>query len=107
MAHHLRWLIALVLAPPALAADGAALYRQHCLSCHQADGRGAADFSPSILESPLIGDPLGMAALIVTGRDAPDSHWMTVMPAYPQLSDQELAALIDYLGTLGEPDRAR
>lgn len=47
----MRLALALALVVPALpaaAADGAALYAQHCASCHQADGSGTVGLAPTL-----------------------------------------------------------
>ncbi|MCH7615659.1 MAG: PQQ-dependent sugar dehydrogenase, partial [Nitrospinae bacterium] len=47
---------------------GRTLYRQHCLACHQADGRGVAGMQPSLLGSKkLRGDASETIRLVLEG----------------------------------------
>jgi mono/diheme cytochrome c family protein len=89
-------------APPPVALDGQALYRRHCLACHQADGGGVPNMQPPILDSAWVkGAPQPLALFVMTGgfnsASRKDSDVGNVMPAFPQLSNEELAALLTYV----------
>lgn len=72
----------------ALAADGAATYQARCSACHGAEGEGRGSF-PTLADNPFLDDQAAVAALIRDGQGG--------MPAFPQLSDEEVAALTAHL----------
>lgn len=85
--------------PPA---EGQLLYARHCLTCHQSDGYGVPNLQPAIAGGSWVqGDPAALALFVMTGgfnsadRKDGDSH--NVMPAFRQLTDGELAALLSYI----------
>lgn len=90
------------------AADGAALYRLHCVVCHMTDGSGVPNLQPPLPGSPyLAGDPLPLLQLLLGGsawlgeRAGP---WANLMPAYPFFNDDELAAVATYTrAAFGDP----
>ncbi|MEW6648294.1 MAG: c-type cytochrome [Pseudomonadota bacterium] len=84
-------LLALLALPLAAAPHGAELYAQNCAVCHGADGRGGVgvplalpSFLPSVSDDYLI-------ATIRHGRPG------RVMPAFSQLSDAEVRAIVAHL----------
>ena|SRR5688572_14679358 len=94
-------------AAPAPAADaaakrGEAVYQEHCLTCHQADGGGVPNLQPPLLDSAWVkGEPQPLAAFVLTGgfnsAARTDGANHNVMPAFPQISDADLAALLTYV----------
>jgi high-affinity iron transporter len=91
-------------APPAPAApvapaeplDGARVYARQCATCHGAEGRGdgplaAQNQAPSLHAAAAGGrlEPEVMHALLLNGRGA--------MPAFPNLSSAERAAVIAWV----------
>lgn len=88
--------------------DGAAVYAANCASCHQANGAGlpgvfpplaghvgdlyAAEGGPRHLANVLL---FGMQGPIDVGGDAYDG----MMPSWFQLSDEDVAAVLDYVMT--------
>ena len=97
-------------APLSHAADGAALYAQHCATCHQADGSGTVGLAP-----PLKGEHWqrlgadrsylaqvithGLSGLIVVNGQ----RFVGSMPAFAgQLNDEQLAAIATHLLSLQE-----
>ena len=84
-------LFALVLVAPAFSApNGEALYRDHCVACHQMEGQGGIGL-------PLYTDKLNdvtddyLRKTIRLGRPG------RVMPAYQRMSDAQVDALVRYL----------
>jgi disulfide bond formation protein DsbB len=87
-------------------AAGQELYANNCAVCHGADAQGLPNLGSSLVESPMIhaqsaGDAL---AFVRAGRaaDAPDNTTGIAMPpsgGHPELSDEEILAIIDYLQT--------
>lgn len=102
--------IAVVLAAGASTAraDGRGLFIANCAVCHQPDGKGAPSVYP-----PLAGSvgryvalkdgrvylidvvSFGMGGKIQSGGDSFEGD----MPPWPQLSDQDAAAVLDYVLT--------
>jgi mono/diheme cytochrome c family protein len=87
-------------APPATA--GQVLYGKHCLSCHQADGRGVRNMQPAIAGGTWVqGDARALALFVMSGgfdsASRKDSAVANVMPAFRQLSDADLAELLTYV----------
>lgn len=84
--------------------DGEAAYQANCLACHQADGRGVPFFQPPLVDGPwVLGDPQALAAFVLTGgfnsAERKDSRNENVMPAFAQLDDATLAAVLTYVRT--------
>jgi mono/diheme cytochrome c family protein len=82
-------LSALVMAAPgAFAADGAALYKANCASCHGADGSGDTPVAKAMKIPSIQGSSLSDNALVKFVQES-DKH---KMPA-GKLSAEELAAI--------------
>lgn len=91
-------------APATAAAEdpGKTLYARHCLACHQADGYGVPNMQPAIVGGTWVtGDARALAMFVMTGgfdsESRKDSDNANVMPAFAQLSDGELAAILTYV----------
>ncbi len=78
-----------VWALPDLVARGEKVYNANCVACHQANGMGAGPIK-ALDKSPMVLDKNHMAQIniVLNGKGA--------MPAWKQLSDTELAAVISY-----------
>lgn len=104
-----RVILGLILACAAglaAAQDGKAVYDAHCAACHQPDGAGALGLAP-----PLAGTlgqrmavPAGrqyVAGVVIAGLagklESKGVVYEGIMPAWPQLSDAELAAVLNYV----------
>jgi cytochrome c oxidase subunit 2 len=74
---------------PALTARGEKVYAANCAACHQANGKGAGPIMP-LDGSALVqdADKVKQIHVLLNGRNA--------MPAWKQLSDTDLAAVISY-----------
>lgn len=72
--------------------DGEKLYGTHCSTCHQANGMGLPPAFPALAGSPIATGPVAdHLDIVLKGKPG------TAMLAYgPQLSDEELAAIITY-----------
>jgi mono/diheme cytochrome c family protein len=82
--------------------EGRQLYARHCLTCHQSDGYGVPNLQPAIAGGSWVqGDPAALALFVMTGgfnsaqRKEGVSH--NVMPAFRQLTDDELAAILTFI----------
>jgi cytochrome c oxidase subunit 2 len=68
---------------------GEKVYANNCVACHQANGKGVPGAFPALDGSPSVNGAKGdQIHLILNGRNG--------MPAWKQLSDTEIAALITY-----------
>jgi len=81
---------------------GQSLYRAHCLTCHQADGRGVPGMQPAIAGGAWVqGDARALASFVMTGgfdsASRKDADVENVMPPFSQLSDTDLAAILTYI----------
>jgi mono/diheme cytochrome c family protein len=88
--------------PTADITAGQQLYAKHCLSCHQSDGYGVPNLQPAITGGAWVkGEGAALALFVMTGgfnsaeRKESDSH--NVMPAFRQLPDAELAAILSFI----------
>jgi len=74
-----------------LIARGEKVYAANCAACHQANGKGAGPIKP--LDGSTIvqdADPLKQVNILLNGAAG------GAMPAWKQLSDTEIAAVITY-----------
>jgi mono/diheme cytochrome c family protein len=92
---------AMALAPMAYAADGAAIYKSKCATCHGADGKG---------QTPM-GTKMGLRDLgspdVQKQTDKQLYDWTAAgkgkMPAYKdKLSDEEIKALVAHMRTFAK-----
>lgn len=83
---------------------GQEVYNQNCASCHQAGGSGLPPTFPPLVGNPRIGDAEYVEGVIRNGLQGPiEVDGVTydgVMAALPQLSDDEIDAVIRYLQSL-------
>jgi mono/diheme cytochrome c family protein len=87
--------------PDGLVARGRRLYG-HCMTCHQATGRGLPPVYPPLDESPFVtGDPERLTRILLhglQGRIKVDGRvYNQSMPAAPYSSDIDLAAVMSYI----------
>ncbi len=74
-----------------LVARGERLYVANCAACHQANGKGVPNAFPPLAGSKVVLGPKEAQILIVLqGKRG------TAMPAFSQLSDTDLAAVVTY-----------
>jgi len=74
-----------------LAAKGEQIYAANCAACHQATGKGVAGAFPALDGSKVVNGPAdAQIALLLNGKAG------TAMPAWKQLSDTDIAAVITY-----------
>ena len=74
-----------------LMTKGAAVYAANCVACHQANGKGVPGAFPALDGSKLVTGPADpQLALVLNGKTG------TAMPAWKQLSDTDIAAVVTY-----------
>jgi cytochrome c oxidase subunit 2 len=79
-----------VWALPELVARGEKVYAANCVACHQASGKGAGPIKALDGSALVLGDPAQQIAILLNGAAN------GAMPAWKQLSDTEIAAVITY-----------
>jgi mono/diheme cytochrome c family protein len=88
---------------PAQMADGEKLYKAACVSCHEADGRGAPRIYPPLPGNANLqsADPASALRIILDGAETvttPRAPNKGSMPAYAkQWSDQQIADVTNYI----------
>jgi mono/diheme cytochrome c family protein len=94
-------IVILVVATPAFAADGAAIFKSKCAPCHSADGSGDSAMGKKLgvrsLASPEVQKQTDaeLTATISKGKNK--------MPAYAgKIDDASIAAVVSYLRTLAK-----
>jgi mono/diheme cytochrome c family protein len=74
--------------------DGAAIFGEHCATCHGGDGSGG--IGPRLAGGAVVAkypEPANQIAVVTGGRDA--------MPAFAgKLSEDEIAAVVEYTRTV-------
>jgi mono/diheme cytochrome c family protein len=83
-------------------AAGSAIYTHACISCHEADGTGAPRIYPPLPGNANLqsADPASTLRIILDGAKTvttPRAPNTGSMPAYKQLSDQEIADVANYI----------
>jgi mono/diheme cytochrome c family protein len=75
---------------------GAELYKNICLGCHQADGKGREKMAPSLVESRyVIGpDPGNATRVLLGGKEGPVG---LMPPLAGSLSDEQIASVLTYI----------
>ena len=98
----------------AAAADGAAVYLQNCLMCHQSGGAGLAGQFPRLAGrvAAIGAKPAARGYLVqvvihgMSGNITVDGRAiMGMMPGFAQIPDADVASLLNYLTTLGKQPR--
>jgi mono/diheme cytochrome c family protein len=71
--------------------DGAAIFKQNCAACHQAQGQGVAGAFPALAGDAFVqGDPRAAAQLLLNGRGG--------MPNFREdLTNAQIAAVLSYV----------
>ena len=93
-----------VLASPwhaAVAFDGVTLYRENCAACHGANGTGGVGVPLSLPDFLAIVDDAYLAKTIRYGRPG------RVMPAFGQLSDAEIKAIVAHIRSWSNAPNAK
>jgi cytochrome c6 len=98
--------IAITLATSAaLAADGKALYEQHCVKCHGADGKGNTKMGSKLgakdYSDPKTWESLKDEAFLKAVKEGfKDKDGKVIMKPTEGVSDADAKAIMDYMKTL-------
>lgn len=78
-------------AQPEVIEEGANVFQDLCMACHQADGEGFNDVYPALADNPLLDteDPDYLISTLMTGRGG--------MPNFAGLTDEDIAAVASYV----------
>ena len=81
---------------------GKAVYTQYCLACHQTDGSGVPGMYPPLGPGSWVNkDPQVLVHILKNGLDGKievdGEVYENMMPAQPQLSDEDIADLLSYI----------
>jgi cytochrome c oxidase subunit II len=79
-----------VWALPELVARGEKVYAANCAACHRPDGKGAGPIKPLDGSAIVLNDAAAQIGILLNGANN------GAMPAWKQLSDTEIAAVITY-----------
>ncbi len=78
-----------------LKTKGEKVYATNCVACHQANGKGLPGAFASLDASPVVnGEKAGQIDVLLHGKKS--GKYPSEMPAWKQLSDSEIAAVITY-----------
>jgi mono/diheme cytochrome c family protein len=92
-------------ADPSLAAAmtrGAVVYKNVCITCHQADGGGVPNMNPPLIKTEyVLGDKNRLAHIVLAGLAEPieinGDDYKQHMPAQNYLTDQQVADVLTYV----------
>jgi cytochrome c oxidase subunit 2 len=73
-----------------LVARGEKVYNANCAACHRADGKGAGPIKPLDGSAIVLNEPARQIEILLNGAAS------GAMPAWKQLSDTEIAAVLTY-----------
>lgn len=81
---------------------GKKVYDNTCLACHQVNGSGVPGMNPPIKKTKwVLGDKKTLINVILKGMDEEivvnDETYTNVMPAFANLTDQEIADVLTYV----------
>ena len=78
-----------------LKTKGEAVYAANCVACHQANGKGVPNTFAPLDGSAVVNGAKGhQIGVLLNGQDTP--AYAAAMPAWKQLSDSDIAAVITY-----------
>jgi mono/diheme cytochrome c family protein len=86
--------------PDATRVEGANLYIDHCVACHQSKGHGIPGVFPPLAGNGVVlaSDPADILKIILLG--IPPQSGLIAMPSFAGgMSDQQIAALANYVRT--------
>lgn len=87
---------------PAATANGKALYKQYCMSCHQENGSGVPRMNPPLIKTDyVLGDKTRLIRVLLLGLndevEINGEYYSNPMPSQEALKDEEIAAILTYV----------
>lgn len=86
---------------PAAGQPGELIYKQNCLTCHQANGSGVPGLNPPLRGTDWVnGDKTRLIGVLLNGlqnADIEGEPYDNVMPAHDFLTDTQLADVLTYI----------
>jgi len=87
---------------PIYMVQGEKLYTQHCLTCHQSNGKGVSGLNPPINNTEYVtGEKDRLLKIIIYGSNVglvvKGSTYSNAMPAFGALSDLQIANITSYI----------
>lgn len=80
---------------------GQAIYKAHCLACHQADGGGVGTLNPPFVQQWAGGEKSRIIRMILKGSvgkvEIDGDTFSNTMPAQPTFNDQQIADVLTYV----------
>ena len=81
---------------------GAGLYKQYCLTCHQANGSGVPKMNPPLIKTSYVtGDKNKLIKWVLQGSvekvPIDGQYYSNNMPAQNKLTDQQIADVLTYI----------
>lgn len=99
-------LLSSACATPAASTDtgvarGERVFSKHCATCHGETGAGSEPWYPSLQRLAGLLEPAHMVETVLTGRFRRggdiNGHTIPIMPAWGQLADADVAAIVNYI----------
>ena len=82
-------------------ARGEQVFSKHCATCHGESGAGSEPWYPSLQRLAGLREPVHMVETVLTGRFRRggdiNGHTIPIMPAWGQLADADVAAIVNYI----------
>jgi mono/diheme cytochrome c family protein len=81
---------------------GAAVYKNVCIACHQADGGGLPPINPPLIKTQyVLGDKARLSHIVLAGLaeriEIDGEEYKQPMPAQAHLTDQQIADVLTYV----------
>ena len=87
------------------------VYQQRCAACHGGDAQGTTGFYPSLIAAAARLTPEQLAFTILRGKfdraGEQDGQTIPVMPAHDDLSNEEVAALVNHFNAQAKTSHAK
>jgi len=88
--------------PAATLARGAVVYKNVCLTCHQADGYGVPNLNPPLIKTEyVLGAKPRLIGIVLHGLKGPieinGDEYKQAMPAQAYLTDAQVADVLTYV----------
>ena len=81
--------------------EGADLYMTYCVSCHQMDGGGVPNMTPTLSKTSYVtGDKMVLISVLLNGMsnvEIDGETYHNVMPPFDYLTDKEIATILTYV----------